>query len=136
MQQTTENKEETTLRITLRNQHLPMISQVKITIRTENTSFLIGQRCYRPDSRKIRSFKFLGHAAETTASLGKSLPKSSSFVEMRLRSAVTAISTHVRRSGSDRTPRAVGNPSFPKVFGIPARRRAGENSSCEAQSAM
>src|SRR4030095_15240808 len=119
MQQTTENKEETTLRITLRNQHLAMISQVKITIRTENASFLVGQRCYRPDSRKIRSFKFLRHAAETTASLGKSLPKSSSFVVMRLRSAVTAISAHVRRSGSDRAPRAVGNRLFSKSFRYP-----------------
>jgi hypothetical protein len=64
MQQTTENKEEATLRITLRNQHLPPISQVKVAIRTENASFFVGQRCHRPDGRKIRSFKFLGHAAE------------------------------------------------------------------------
>jgi hypothetical protein len=114
-----------------------MISQVKITIRTENASFLVGQRCYRPDSRKIRSFKFLGHAAETTASLGKSLPKSSSFVEMRLRSAVTAISAHVRRSrGGIALSELSVIASFPKVFGAPARPQAGENSSCEAQSAM
>jgi hypothetical protein len=52
---------------------------------------------------------------------------------MRLRSAVTAISAHVR--GIALAELSV-IASFPKLFGIPARPQAGENSSCEPQSAM
>ena len=62
MKHAADNEEQPSVRFSLRNQYLSMIRQMKIAIRTENTSVFLRKCRDWSHRRKIRSVKFFKHA--------------------------------------------------------------------------